>query len=243
MKKGLFLGITILPLMLFGQVGINTTTPQKSLHVNGSLQLVNELSVGGNDTLAGSSGEAGQVLKSNGPGVAPTWQNLAGVPNATGTVIAVDGEFIVAQEIVAQLTADFTTSASGANSIGNLSNKIVDNENKYSGNSSTNSFKVTTDGVYQITMNMQLSTANGSAPVIGVWDDTANRWVARVNDHFTAATGQLQTYTLLTSIPMLAANTYSFRLAPSNNSVTIKHLSSGGTGSGSVSQVALKRLR
>jgi hypothetical protein len=47
------------------------------MHVNGSLQVANELNVGGNATTAGSAGTAGQVLKSNGAGVAPSWQTDA----------------------------------------------------------------------------------------------------------------------------------------------------------------------
>lgn len=225
------------------RLGIGTATPQKTLHVNGSLQLVNELNVGGNGTTAGSAGTAGQVLKSNGPGAVPTWQNLAGVPNSTGTVIVVNGQFIVAQEIITQMTADFTNSGTGlAVQIGNLGNKIVDNENQYTSSATTNSFKVSNDGVYQITINGQLSTTNGTSPVIGIWDDTNNNWVARINDLFTAATGGLQTYTLLTSIPMLSANIYSFRIA-NTSSITLKYLSSGSTGSGPITQASLKRLK
>ncbi|MFP3632333.1 hypothetical protein SB776_37645, partial [Burkholderia sp. SIMBA_045] len=39
-----------------GNVGIGTVTPQKKLHINGDMQLTNELNVGGNATTAGSAG-------------------------------------------------------------------------------------------------------------------------------------------------------------------------------------------
>ncbi|WP_131797526.1 hypothetical protein [Chryseobacterium cucumeris] len=214
----------------------------KALHVNGALQVVNELNVGGTASTAGSAGVAGQVLKSNGPGAAPTWQNLAGVPTSTGTVIVVNGQFLVAQEIIVQMTADFTSGPDVPTAVGNLTNEVVDNENQYTGSAAGNSFNISADGVYQITMNAQLSTVNGSSPVIGIWDNTAGNWVARVNDLFTATTPGLQTYTLLTSIPMLAAHTYSFRVSNSDN-VTIKYLSSGSTGSGPVTQMSLRRLK
>ncbi|MDR4953635.1 hypothetical protein REB14_15760 [Chryseobacterium sp. ES2] len=243
-----------------GNFGIRTSTPQKTLHVNGSLQVTNELNVGGDASTPGSSGIAGQVLKSNGPGAAPTWQNLAGVPSSTGTVIAVNGQFLVAQEIIVQLTSDFTVIA-GSNggvpvAIGSLNNEIVDNENLYTGSPSTNLFKVSADGVYQIIMNGQLITTdnppdtNGvitaTAPVLGIWDDTNGNWVARVNDVYSSKVTfdgvRLQTYTLITSIPMLASHTYSFRLYNTRD-VTIKYLSSGATGSGPVTQMSLKRLK
>ncbi|NIF06700.1 hypothetical protein F3J23_14720 [Chryseobacterium sp. Tr-659] len=245
MKKKILLIFLTLPLFYNSQVGINSLTPQKTLHVNGSLQIVNELNLGGSASKAGSAGLSGQVLKSNGPGVAPSWQNLAGVPTSTGTVIVVDGQFMVAQEIAVQLTADFTASATLASTvaIGNLTNEIIDNENTFKGSSTTNSFKVSNNGIYQVIINAQLSTTNGSLPVIGIWDDTNNKWIARVNDTFTAPTsGGLQTYTLLTDISMSAANTYSFRLSNTND-VTIRQTSGGSSGTGPVSQVSLKRLK
>lgn len=65
------------------QVGINTTTPKKELHVHGALQITNELNVGGNAITAGSSGISGQILASNGPNMAPNWQ---GINEISGTV-------------------------------------------------------------------------------------------------------------------------------------------------------------
>ncbi|MEJ5048415.1 hypothetical protein WH221_01180 [Chryseobacterium culicis] len=244
MKKELLLaGILITCTLVKSQVGIGTTTPQKMLHVNGSLQLGNELNLGGTATTEGSAGTAGQVLKSNGPGTAPSWQTLAGVPNATGTVIAVNGQFLVAQEISAQMTGDFTISGTGpATAIGNLTNVIIDNESKYTGSSTTNSFSVSADGVYLITMNVQLYTNNGSNPTIGIWDNQTGNWVARVNDFYSVPTNQLQTYTLITSIPMSTSKTYSFRAANTSDTVIRSH-SSGTTGSGPVTQMSVKRLR
>ncbi|MGH1516827.1 hypothetical protein [Chryseobacterium sp. JK1] len=244
MKQNLLLiGLSMFPLLAYSQVGINTPTPQKTLHVNGSLQLTNELNVGGDASTTGNAGTVGQVLKSNGPGLAPTWQTLTGVPNATGTVIAVNGQFVVAQEINVQMTGDFlNNSLSTVNPIGNLNNEIIDNENLYTGTGTANSFKVSTDGTYAITMNTQLITTLGTSPVVGIWDNTNNRWVARVNDIFTAPTGSPQTYTLITSIPMLAANTHSFRVFNTENT-TVRAFSSGGTGSGPITQMSLKRLK
>jgi hypothetical protein len=75
MKKNTFYIIATITFSTFSfaQVGINTETPQKTLHVNGSIQITNELNVGGNKDTAGSAGETGNFLKSNGPGAAPSW--------------------------------------------------------------------------------------------------------------------------------------------------------------------------
>lgn len=69
----IFFGINL----SYAQVGVNTSTPQKSLHVNGSLQITNEFNVGGNATTAGSSGNVGQILTSNGSAVAPQWRTIS----------------------------------------------------------------------------------------------------------------------------------------------------------------------
>lgn len=76
MKKSLPFIFTFISSISFSQVGINTQTPQKTLHVNGTLQLTNELNVGGTSSTTGSAGYSGQVLTSQGDGVPPIWQTL-----------------------------------------------------------------------------------------------------------------------------------------------------------------------
>ncbi|MEN5306876.1 hypothetical protein ABE425_05130 [Chryseobacterium cucumeris] len=91
MKKHLFFGTLLFPLSLCAQVGIKTATPQKSLHVNGSLQVVNEINVGGNATTAGSPGTTGQILTSQGSGVAPVWQTLNTISGTINNAYYVQG--------------------------------------------------------------------------------------------------------------------------------------------------------
>ncbi|MGG7469956.1 hypothetical protein ACVVIH_02515 [Chryseobacterium arthrosphaerae] len=231
---------------LFSQFGINTVNPQRTLHINGGLQVTKEINLGGNANTVGDPGLTGQILKSNGPGQPAKWGSLTEMPNATGTVIAVNGKYVVAQEITINLSADFSGPASPgatiATRIGNLNDEIIDNESKYSGNATTNTFQVSEDGVYKVIMNMQISTTNNTSPVIGIWDDTTNLWVARVNDVFIAPNNGLQTYTLLTSISLYAGRNYSFR-SVNTSAYTIRAYSSGTTGSGPVSEVSVKRLK
>ena len=52
-------------------VGIGTTTPTQKLDVTGNLRVSGAIMPGG------TAGTAGQVLTSNGTGVAPTWENFA----------------------------------------------------------------------------------------------------------------------------------------------------------------------
>ncbi|MGN7863651.1 hypothetical protein [Chryseobacterium sp. 22458] len=79
MMKKLSFHLILLSSLYFGQtgnVGINTVTPKKTLHVNGSLQVTNEFNVGGSDTTVGSAGSPGQVLVSQGAGTPPAWNTL-----------------------------------------------------------------------------------------------------------------------------------------------------------------------
>ncbi|UOU97083.1 hypothetical protein MUU74_11320 [Chryseobacterium daecheongense] len=87
MKRLLLLGSLLFSVDAFSQVGINTSTPQKTLHVNGSLQITNELNVEGNASTAGSAGTSGQILPSDGPGVAPSWTNINSVSGTIASVI------------------------------------------------------------------------------------------------------------------------------------------------------------
>lgn len=59
-----------------GSIGVGTSTPQKNLHVNGSLQVTNELNIGGDSASQGSPGVSGQALISQGPNLSPVWTTL-----------------------------------------------------------------------------------------------------------------------------------------------------------------------
>ena len=61
---------------LNAQIGIKTSTHQNTLHVNGSLQVVKDLNVGGDDRTKGNSGNRGEFLMSNGAGNTPVWKTI-----------------------------------------------------------------------------------------------------------------------------------------------------------------------
>jgi len=171
---------------------------------------------------------------------------------SAGTVIYTNGKTIVAQEITALMTSDFTFSsapAPGAIPIGNLNNEVIDNENAYGASSNFNIFQVKEDGIYSVMMNIQLTTnvaSNGQGPVVGIWNDGTGQWIARVNDGYPTA-NKLQTFTLITSVQLSKNTTYSFRVARINatgsDTLTVKAFSTGSTGSGPVSQVSVRRLK
>jgi hypothetical protein len=164
-------------------------------------------------------------------------------PLQTGSVIVVNGKMEVAQEMMLLMKEDFSTSElSKVTSIGNITNVVIDNQNKFTSSSTSNSFSVSSSGIYQIIMNCQLSTVNGDSPVIGLWNNTTSKWVARVNDHFASPTNGLQVYTLITVVEMNASDVYSFSIS-SNSVIKVTALSSGSTGTGATSFYGVKRVK
>ena len=59
-------------------IGIGTASPTHKLHVAGAVYVQDSLRIDGDFRPGGNSGNAGQVLVSQGPGLPPVWQNLGG---------------------------------------------------------------------------------------------------------------------------------------------------------------------
>lgn len=159
-----------------------------------------------------------------------------------------NGEIKIAQEIRVQLEKDFYyTDVTTASAIPYLSIVIIDNENSFTLGPSGNSFTVNKDGIYMVILNYLIQDAKtNSNPVVGIWDDTENKWIARVNDAFNAPNTNVsqsnQTYTLITANPLYKDHVYSLRVGNTSPFI-LKSTSSGKTGSGQVSMISIKRLK
>ncbi|MCW3161125.1 hypothetical protein [Chryseobacterium oryctis] len=80
MKKKYICTLSLMcSIYISAQVGIKTPTPQAELHVNGSLQVTKELSVGGSATTLGEPGTVGEFLTSQGSGLPPKWKKPADI--------------------------------------------------------------------------------------------------------------------------------------------------------------------
>jgi len=151
MKKTLsYMALFAVSLHVQAQVGIATPTPQNTLHVNGSLQVVKDLNVGGDAKTKGSSGNRGEVLMSNGAGNAPSWGTIES-QNFLKVV------FVGNKTDINPSSGSYT--GTGSNPISthesytksyvyNVSNKIDNAYLKY--NSSTGVFTVIKPGYYNI---------------------------------------------------------------------------------------------
>ncbi|NIF06698.1 hypothetical protein F3J23_14710 [Chryseobacterium sp. Tr-659] len=137
MKIKLLFLLLFSTVMSYSQVGINTKTPQKDFHINGSLQVVKELNVGGSFNTVGSSGNKGDILFSNGTNMAPIWSSPAGFNIPSLSVIGIKSGFSAQTNANVFATVVFTSFP--------LVNPAVAQYN-----SSDNSFTILKKGYYQI---------------------------------------------------------------------------------------------
>lgn len=156
MKKLLFPLLLFTSFTAYSQIGIKTLTPQKTLHVYGSLQVTNELNVGGTSSTPGSSGTQGQILSSNGAGTAPTWSTLEDTGVVKLSTLALKN---------ATYSANFTANTFQT-IIWETAPKLDNTKLTY--NSSTGVFTVVKPGYYQILASTHLNmTLNGTNQTSG----------------------------------------------------------------------------
>ncbi|KXH83416.1 hypothetical protein [Chryseobacterium kwangjuense] len=172
-----------------GNVGVGTSTPQKTLHVNGAAQITNELNVGGTATTAGSPGTSGQVLTSNGANTAPTWKSLDA------------GGFI--PRVVASGRTSAVQSASGAGFKKIAFGSIVNPDGAW--NSTNHTYTVPTTGYYQISLFAAIRSNNTAYRYVWLFTVNGARFPLEEESgasgpNYTARGGTLVTYATAGSV-------------------------------------------
>ncbi len=143
MKIVIYISVFILTFSLSkAQVGINTETPQATLHVNGDLQVGKSIHVGGDHKTAGNPGETGQFLASQGVNNPPIWKSIAelDVPLAVG--------FAYRSSNTAEYNQSTTQSISFPTS---ATSKFYNNPEYITYNPTNSRFTIQKDGYYNIT--------------------------------------------------------------------------------------------
>ncbi|SHK21929.1 hypothetical protein [Chryseobacterium polytrichastri] len=192
------------------------------------------------------------------------WKYLAGtantLPNGTGTVIMINGVLQVAQEMSLRMQQDWTVpivaSSGTPTAIGNITNKLIDNYNGFTGTTTTNSFKVTNDGTYLVGMNFPLQNQNGNVLsgnfYYGVYNVTDARWAA-----FTIYTvdamnnGDVKDISYNAAVDLLASKTYAFYVYQNQNNyngsngalLKIRGLAASGGSNLEIGYYSVKRLK
>ncbi|MEC4114290.1 hypothetical protein VSO92_09240 [Myroides pelagicus] len=115
----------------YAQMGVKVEVPLTDLHVNGNMQVSKDIRLGGTATILGDPGKNGQILKSNGPDKAASWATLA-IPEvpatSSGSLIAVNGNMQIAEEITYLMDTDFkfTETMTEPKIINTIDTKIID---------------------------------------------------------------------------------------------------------------------
>ncbi|MGH1520074.1 hypothetical protein [Chryseobacterium sp. JK1] len=185
-KKLLYMALFVMSEIINAQVGIHTATPQHSLHVNGSLQVVKDLNVGGNAETKGNSGNRGEFLMSNGTGNAPIWKTIESenflkvvfVGNKTN-INPSSGSYTGTHNTPVNTHESYSQTY-----IFNVSNKIDNTYITYS--TSTGLFTVVKPGFYNIVPYITYDLSlNGNGQTAG----TANSYIQKVSPTLTTLSG------------------------------------------------------
>lgn len=199
------------------QVGVNTTTPAATLDVVGKPAITSALDGFIPPRLTGAqlrtktyttaqtgavvyvttadTAPAGQTIKVTSTGLfsfdGSVWQVVstppANLPNGTGSVITINGQQQIAQEITLRLSDNWTipnnsgspVTTTNRQAIGQLTTELIDNYNSFTGTAGTagtggaaatggtNSFTVNGNGTYLVSMNfpLQVSAITQPTPV------------------------------------------------------------------------------
>ncbi|MCC3215458.1 hypothetical protein LIV57_09325 [Chryseobacterium sp. X308] len=233
MKKNLLLTLfLVMSFLANAQVGILTPTPQRTLHVNGSLQLVKELNVGGSENIQGTAGREGEFLSSNGAGTAPTWRTIES-QNFLKVVFVANKDNIspnTGSYTGSHLTGTFENLAQ--NFIYNIVNKIDNNFISYDANTGiftvnkAGFYNVATYFTYDLNLNGTNQTAGTATSQLQREADTQNLLSAVSTGHGERTT---QVFHQLTGIQPFAAGetfrlrciyTQDFRLSKGNISIS-----------------------
>ncbi|WP_327984671.1 hypothetical protein [Bergeyella porcorum] len=189
-----------------------------------------------------------QVLQWDGTQWTPASLYIPTLPKdpelGTGTVIAINGQVKIAEEITATMANEevlINNSNNNPQEIPHLTRIIINNQKLFTATDKGNSFKVSQSGTYQIIMNVYLSSDQiiDKEPVVGIWNNNINKWIARITNKYN---GGNQTFTLITTADLTKDTTYSFRVAHSR-AITIHGYSSGSTGEGPATFISVKQLR
>jgi len=141
----------------FSQVGINTNTPQKTLHVYGTMQLTNELNVGGDASTSGDAGTSGQALISQGSGKPPVWSSIDSNTNNTTP----------SSEKIAAVCIQNTRISGNANSSKNVVYNNCRTVNDYVSTTNNVDYTINKSGYYNLFFYSNSNITNGGGTYQG----------------------------------------------------------------------------
>ena len=250
-KNLIILSAILCSCVTFSQVGINTANPGATLEVAGDPANISKLDgiipprITGAQlraktystnqigamvyiTLADTA-PAGQTINVTRTGYfsfdGTVWQAVStpplNLPNGTGTVVSINGVQQIAQEISARMSADWNIPSTASLSIGNITVKMIDNYNSFTGLATSNSFTVNDTGTYFLTMNFSVqpqgNTYDGNF-YYGVYNDSDALWESQLLQTLHSANGEVSNLAFNVALDLTAGKIYSFRILKSVSS-------------------------
>lgn len=242
------------------QVGVNTSTPATTLDVVGKPTVTSALDgiippritgaqLRAKNYTAAQTGAvvyvttadtapAGQTVNVTSTGLfsfdGSVWRVVSTPPPSspvgTGSVIYVNGQQQIAQEISARMNADWTVPGGVNTSIGNISTEMIDNYNTFTGSAAGNSFTVNVNGTYLVLMNFSLQasgTAVGGNCAYGIYNVTDSVWMSQNLETNSIPVGEVKNFAFSVAMDLQAGKTYSFNINQTGNPALMRGQLSG----------------
>ncbi|PKF75596.1 hypothetical protein [Chryseobacterium sp. PMSZPI] len=236
---------------VISQVGINTSSPNATLEVLGDPANASKLDgiipprITGAELRAKNYGAsqigamvyvtladtapAGQTINVTRTGYfsfdGTVWQAVStpplNLPNGTGSVISINGVQQIAQEISVRMSADWNIPSTASLSIGNITVKMIDNYNSFTGLATSNSFTINTTGTYFLTMNFSVQPQGNSYDgnfYYGIYNDSDAAWGSQLLQTLHLVNGDVSNLAFNVALDLTAGKIYSFRILKSVSS-------------------------
>lgn len=201
-----------------GNVGVNTTKPRTSLDINGTLNVKDEINLGGTDLNSGNAGNRGDLISANGSSN-PVWKNFD-LPAGYGNSLILNATYLT--------SAEAGVLFNGTNQSGSLSVPYTEDQDM----TTPTAWKEITGVAQTFTVTKLTNSTNISVQTLaqvaggsrgsfglGIFIDDKLKFVRA--GIVTGGAGSYKTLNINASIPNLAVGSHTFKLAAIERSIPV----------------------